>query len=161
MCRSLLVLAVAGSLAWPLALTAAESELADIVRERHEKFERMGEAFEDMERESHRPEPDAGLLARNADQIDTWAHEQLGWFPAGTGPEDGFKTKAKQEIWTDSERFNSLQTEFIAEAGKLKLIAAGGDASAIAAQVEKTGAVCSECHEVYRKQFSLFSIFGF
>ena len=144
-----------------LSAFAAAPEIEQIMKERHENFEHMGEAFEDIDREIKRASPDIGRIQRHAGQIDVWAQDQIHWFPVGSGPESGIKTDAKAEIWERPTEFKALQDEFVIEARELKNIADNSPVDMLAAQIHKTGEVCSQCHETYRKKFSLFSIFGF
>ncbi len=153
--------ALMGMVAGSLSALGAESEIKQVMDERHESFEHMGETFEDLEKEIKRKSPDLARIQQNANQIDAWARDQINWFPIGSGPESGFKTDAKAEVWKQPAEFRALQDKFIVEAGALKTIAADGPVEDLATQIEKTGQVCSQCHETYRKQFSLFSIFGF
>ncbi|MEQ9448444.1 MAG: cytochrome c, partial [Rhodospirillaceae bacterium] len=135
--------------------------IAALMAERHEKYERMGEAFDEIDREIKKQSPDRSLIKNHAAQINSWANQQLYWFPEGSGPESGLDTEAKADIWTRPDEFSALQHEFIREAAKLNEAASSADHAHLAERIEATGAVCSQCHEVFRKQFSLFSIFGF
>jgi cytochrome c556 len=156
-----LIVLVVGLTAHPYSVFAAETEIEQVMRERHEKFEHMGEVFEKIDREIKRESPDIKLIQRHSAQIDEWARDQIHWFPKGSGPESGIKTEAKPEIWSMPDEFGALQNAFGVEAGMLKRVAIKGDPAGLVAQIEATGAVCSKCHETYRKKFSLFSIFGF
>ncbi len=153
--------ALVGMIAGSFSAFAAEPEIKQVMNERHENFEHMGEAFEELDKEIKRKSPDMARIQQNASQIDAWARDQIHWFPIGSGPESGLKTEAKAEIWKRPAEFRTLQDEFIVEAGALKTVATDGPVEGLAAQIEKTGEVCSQCHETYRKKFSLFSIFGF
>jgi len=150
---------VAGFVMQPYLVVGAETKIEQVMRERHEKFERMGEAFEEIDKEIGREAPDITLIQQNSVQIDEWAGDQVHWFPEGSGPESGIKTEAKPEIWSMPDEFGALQDAFVVEAGKLKKAAIAGHVDSLASQIEATGAVCSKCHETYRKKFSLFSIF--
>jgi len=84
-------------------------------------------------------------LAQNAAQLP-------GWFPKGSGPESGVKTKAKAEIWSDKAGFKAAADNFKTQATKLDQTVAGGDMDAIKAQFGATRAACKSCHEKYEVQ---------
>jgi cytochrome c556 len=149
-----------GVVVYSFSAHSADPEIERVMKERHEKFERMGEAFDEIDMEIKRSTPDVDLIQKHAVQIDEWAQDQFHWFPEGSGPESGIKTKAKSEIWSRLDDFRGLQEAFVAEAGKLKSAAVERDVTNLASQVHATGEVCSSCHETYRKKSSLFSIFG-
>jgi cytochrome c556 len=143
------------------APAAAQSDTAkQAARDRHEKFEDLGTAFENIEKEAKKSTPDSAKVQRYAAEIETSGKDSINWFPAGSGPGNGFKTKAKAEVWSKPTEFQDLHDKFIAEATKLNQIAATADKAALAVQVHATGEACSECHEHFRKQGGLLSIFG-
>ena len=127
---------------------------------RHDGFEKLGDAFEKLDKQAKKPKPDAAVVQREAAQVLALGKESANWFPAGSGPGNGFKTHARAEVWTQTADFNTLQETFMAAAEKLNQAAAAGDMSVIAAQVEHTGEACGECHKKFRKESSLFSIFS-
>ena len=155
------ILVASLSLTPGLTLAAAPSEVEQIIKERHEKFEQMGEAYDDIDRELKRETPDLSLIQRHAAQIDEWAGDQIHWFPEGSGPDSGIKTEAKAEVWGDAQQFEALQEAFVLEARRFKDAADQGDLANLISRFEATSAVCSECHEKYRNEASIFSIFGF
>jgi cytochrome c556 len=143
-----------------LPALAADPAMRAAAKARHENFEIMGEAFEAIEKEAKKPAPNAGLVQEKAAEIDRLAGEQGNWFPAGSGPKDGIRTKAKPEVWTKPTEFLEIQNRFISEAGKLKVVAGEGDAKALAKQVEATGQACSDCHNEFRSLGGILSLFG-
>ena len=128
--------------------------------DRHENFEDMGTAFEKLEKESKKRSPDPALVKGYVTQIATLGKESTNWFPPGSGPGNGFKTKALAEVWSQPDAFQALQEKFLAEAEKLSQLAPGADNAKLIAQVTATGEACSECHKKFRKESGLFSIFG-
>jgi cytochrome c556 len=72
------------------------------------------------------------------------------WFPAGTGPESGFKTNAKPEIWSDHDGFMKQYDAYAAEADRLVAAAAAGDTGELTGQYYTTGVACANCHKPYR-----------
>ena len=84
---------------------------------------------------------------RNADFVAMLAPVPRNFFGEGT---DKGETKAKAEIWTKREDFDSKMNRMIEEAGKLKLVANNGDFAALRKQVSETGSACKACHDDYR-----------
>ena len=134
---------------------AAEPELgpeqvAALMHERHEDFERMGKAFGAINRELKGGSPDVPLIQRHAASIDGYSRELLTWFPAGSGPETGRETRAKAEIWQDLPTFRQRGEAFRAEAGRFAQAAQGGDVAAIRTAVRPLGESCKNCHDRFR-----------
>ncbi len=146
----------------PVSIMAAEMpDIERAINDRRAKFEQMGEAYDEIDRDLKRSQPDISMIQDHAAQIDEWAGDQIHWFPDGSGPESGIETEARAEIWTDAEQFEALQEAFVLEARRFKDAADQGDLANLISRFEATSAVCSECHEKYRKEASIFSIFGF
>jgi cytochrome c556 len=139
---------------------AAEPAGKEAAHERHHHFEALGDSFETLEKQAKKSKPDAAIVQREAAQVAKLGRQIQLWFPPGSGPGNGFKTHAKAEVWTDMPAFNDLLEKFVVAADQLNQKAAAGDMSVMAAAVEHTGEACSECHKKFRKEKSLFSIFG-
>ncbi|MGB1439953.1 MAG: c-type cytochrome [Luminiphilus sp.] len=71
------------------------------------------------------------------------------------GTEEGM-TRAKPEIWLNTEDFNAKLADFRREAGKLASVAAEGDRAAISAQFGATGKTCKACHDEYKSKDYLY-----
>lgn len=84
---------------------------------------------------------------RNADFVAMLAPVPKAFF--GKGTEKG-ETKAKPEIWTKRDDFESKMNKMIEESSKLKLVANNGDLAALKKQVADTGSACKACHDDYR-----------
>ena len=65
-------------------------------------------------------------------------------------------TRAKPEIWLNTEDFNAKLADFRREAGKLASVAAEGDRAAISAQFGATGKTCKACHDEYKSKDYLY-----
>ncbi len=61
------------------------------------------------------------------------------------------KTDAKPEVWQDWDKFAAAADKLGQESAKLIEVAAGGDMSAIAAQVKMVGKSCGGCHKPFRQ----------
>ncbi len=85
-----------------------------------------------------------------AANIDGLAKKLPGWFPAGTGPSSGEKTKAKAEVWTDPAGFKASAADFAAQAARLNAAAQSGDAEKVQAAFAATRGTCKSCHDKYQ-----------
>ena len=144
------------SLAIILALTAtgaiAASAVETAIATRQAGYKKMGAAFKAINEELKKDAPDAKLIAANAKVLNAQAALIPGWFPKGSGPEAGFKTKAKADIWANPAKFAAAGSKLQAEAAKLQSISAAGDIAAIKGQVRAVGGACKSCHEPFRAE---------
>ncbi len=131
-----------------MAASAAETAIAT----RQAGYKKIGGAFKAINEELRKDAPDTKLIASNAAVINAQAGQVPRWFPAGSGPEAGFKTKAKPAIWSDSAKFGAAAAKFQTEAGKLQTVAAAGNVDGIKAQVRAVGGTCKGCHDSYRAE---------
>ncbi len=91
-------------------------------------------------------------VAMHAGAINSLAKVLVGFFPKGSGPESGAKTRALPKIWAEWDKFKAVPATLAAESAKLVQTAKGGDMKAIGAQfgaMAKAG--CGGCHKPYRK----------
>jgi cytochrome c556 len=118
--------------------------------QRHENFKQQGAAFKAINDELKKDAPDRAVLTSNAVKLKTLTTQLPSWFPKGSGPESGFKTDAKAEVWSDAAGFAAAVNRLQVETSKLQQVAAAGDMAAIRAQVRATGGACKGCHDKYR-----------
>lgn len=88
-------------------------------------------------------------LAAHLDEVaqQPWQH-----FPAGTASgQAARKTEAKAEIWSKPAEWTKAVDSFKAETGKLKQVAANGDAASIKNQFAAVQKTCKSCHDAFRK----------
>lgn len=131
-----------------LAASAAETAIAT----RQAGYKKMGAAFKAINEELRKDAPDAKLIAANARIVNAQAAQVPKWFPKGSGPETGFKTKAKPAIWTEPAKFAAAGANLQAEAAKLQSLSAAGNLDAVKAQVCAVGGACKACHDPYRAE---------
>ena len=94
--------------------------------------------------------PDAAIVKAQTARMAQLAHALPTWFPKGSGPESGAKTRALPIIWTDGPGFSLVQQHLAAEADKLAAAGASGDMSAVGAQFRVVFGACKSCHDKYR-----------
>lgn len=139
--------AVASSTAAPIE---KERALA-LMEERHENYEKIGDAMKVISRELKADSPDLARIRTNADVIAELAPQVKTWFPAGTGPDVG-KTHAKAEIWQNPQDFQAKANDFEKAAAAFQAAARGNDIGAIQAAQADLGKSCKACHDLYREK---------
>ena len=74
----------------------------------------------------------------------------LGWFPRGTGPETGVRTRAKPEIWSNPSGFRLAGAALLVAARELSAAAQSGDVARIRAALPGVTRACGGCHDSFR-----------
>jgi cytochrome c556 len=138
-----------------LAITAggaavAQTAAQNAVAARQAGFKTMGAAFKAVNDELKKGQPDMKAVAAQSRTVNAQAQALAGWFPKGSGPESGAKTKAKAEIWSDAATFAAATRGLQVETAKLQTLAASGDAGAVRSQVRAVGGACGSCHKPFR-----------
>jgi cytochrome c556 len=73
-------------------------------------------------------------------------------FAPGTADGKGWReTTARDQVFSDPERFNALTEEFAREASTLARLAASGDRKTVNDQFLKVAQACKTCHDKYRQ----------
>lgn len=143
------------SLALPMLSAAEDVETQQIIETRQNNYRDLGGALKSIDDQLRRGKIVKTLAVRYAEQLKELADLQHAqeWFPAGTGPDSGIETEAKQEIWTRPEEFNKFRHALPAAAAKLdQLIVSDASIDAIKAQHKAVGKVCAGCHKIYREE---------
>lgn len=148
--RTIILGAVVASVATAPVLAAA----ADVIRTRIAELRELGAQFKNVNDELKKDDPSPMILQISARQIRDVAKNQYGWFPAGSGPEAGVKTKAKPEIWAKPADFKAAQDNFAKQANAFYVVAQKGDIASMKAQVRQLGAACGGCHRTFRAEAS-------
>ena len=132
---------------WALAQDAAGS-----IASRKDHFHQIGTSFKAVMDETHAGSPDWQKIRSNAQMLAQLTSEITTWFPAGSGPESGAKTRAKAEIWTKGADFQEDARLAHAAAQDLLKSASGNDVSVVAASVKALGQRCASCHSEFREK---------
>jgi cytochrome c556 len=140
----------AGLLAMAAAAPLLAATPAEQVRSRIASYRELGAAFKNVNDALRTPQPSLMILQISTRQIAATGRDQYHWFPVGTGPEAGVRTKAKREIWSDGARFKAAQDAFAAQSAALDRAARGGNLTAIRLEARKLGGTCKACHDKYR-----------
>jgi cytochrome c556 len=139
---------VVGLAAGGTALAAVDA--AKVEHDRLENYKKIGGAFKAVNDQLKAEKPDTGVIAAQAHIVRDLAGQIPSWFPAGSGPETGIKTRAKAEIWADKAGFAAAAKGLEAESAKLETLAKAGDIEAIKGQFKATGGACKTCHDKFR-----------
>lgn len=92
---------------------------------------------------------DAKVAAENAELVATMSRLPFDAFGPGT---DKGETRAKPEIWTETDKFKAGAAKLQEEAAKLNAAAKSGNLDAVKAAFGETGKACKACHDAYRKE---------
>ncbi|MEI6440335.1 MAG: cytochrome c [Alphaproteobacteria bacterium] len=141
-------LVVSGSLSFSAAFAAVDPVKS--YETRHAHFHAIYGALQSIMDGLKLEAPDTDAIAMKAQTIEGLAHQIPTWFPAGTGPEGGAKTRAKTEIWTDSVGFAAAAKNLETQSAALQTLAKTGDIAAVQAQAKAVGGACGACHTKFR-----------
>lgn len=133
-----------------LLIPSAIAGTPETIRDRIGGYRAMGAAFKAINDTLRTDAPDLRVVRRGVRTINMAAHHQYRWFPAGSGPESGQRTKARAEIWSNAAGFRTAQDGFAAQARILAAAARTGDVTAIRAEGRKLGGTCKQCHDQFR-----------
>lgn len=138
-------LAVAG-----IVTVAAAQTPADTIRMRQGNYKQMAGAMHGLLEQVKGGSPSIPEIRRHSALILRFAPQVLQWFPAGSGPEAGVRTRARPEIWSDRQGFRTAGARLLVAARRLDAAARSGDLARINAAVPVLSASCGGCHEGYR-----------
>jgi len=135
--------AVAGA-----ALAQAKPEV--LVKQRQAGMTLIGKYFGPLGAMAQGKAPfNAQVVQRNADYLA--ALSQMPWdgFHPSTS---GEKSRAKPELFKETQKVNELAERLQSEVKKLQTAAKGGNEGAIKAQIGAVGKACGACHDAYREK---------
>jgi cytochrome c556 len=145
-------LGVAVLLAAMSGAALAASSAADVIHARQAGYKQLGGAFKGLSDQLSSPSPDKAQVAALSKRVNEIAPQIAGWFPAGSGPEAGVKTRAKAEIWSKRAEFDADAKALAVETAKLAALGAKGDIDAAKAQFKVVGGKCGACHTPFREK---------
>jgi cytochrome c556 len=131
---------------------ADDSPGGKAAHQRHERFEELGDAFKSLNDQLKSGKPNFAEIKGNAAKISTLASQIKDWFPAGSGPQDGKRTDAKAEVWTQPVEFQQAASRFGDTVNALNATIATGDTTAMGASVKTMGGACKSCHDKFRNE---------
>lgn len=129
---------------------AAAQPLVARISDRQANYKQMAAAVKGINDQLHGSSPSVPAIRRNSNVILRFAPQVLRWFPPGTGPEAGVRTRARPEIWSNPGGFTSAGARLLVAARDLDSAARRGDANAIRAAMSGVRRACSNCHDDFR-----------
>ena len=129
---------------------AAGTDIATVMHDRHERYEQIGKAMKGITQELKSSSPSLADVRRHAGLIAGYAPQVITWFPPGSGPETGRRTRAKAEIWQDFDTFRQRAQAFEAEAANFNRVAQTSDVEGMRAAHAELGNACKNCHDRFR-----------
>jgi cytochrome c556 len=130
---------------------AASTEITEAIKSRKSNYKEIGGAFKTLNDEIKTGAPSIDTIQPLAKDLLKRGSMQMNFFPIGSGPDSGEKTRAKAEIWTEQENFRKIHEDFIQSARKLEQAIDAGDISAITSAQKSLGSTCKSCHDRYRE----------
>ena len=136
-----------------LIMTSAVGAAAiDVIAARQQNFKSIGKANKAISDELKNGQPSLVVIQSNAKTLKALSGQLPQWFPAGSGPEAGAKTKALPAIWTQKADFAKAAANFAAAAQALDTAAASGDSARVMAASASLGSACKGCHDTFRSK---------
>jgi cytochrome c556 len=129
---------------------ALAADMSGVIKARQDHYKAIGAASKGIYDELNKPAPQAAVIAGYARQLDQLAPQIPSWFPVGSGPESGVKTRAKAEIWTQPAAFKTAADGFAAAAHHFDATAAGTDIGAMRTEYPALTKTCGNCHTQFR-----------
>lgn len=120
------------------------------IEARQGQLKKMGKAFKTISDQLKADTPDLAQIQTAAAVVPEESATMAEWFPEGTGPDAGVKTKALGIIWDNKADFNDKVVAMQNAAAQLDAAAQGGDVATIATAFKTTGGTCKACHDKYR-----------
>lgn len=93
---------------------------------------------------------DAKVAAENAEVVATMA--KLPWAAFGPGTDQGLPTRAKPEIWRETDKVKAGADKLVADTARLEAAAKSGNLDQLRAAFGATGQTCKACHDAYRTE---------
>lgn len=145
----LLCLAAIGLVGVAVAQSPARSP-AQLIQNRQAGYKQIGAAFRGIQEQVRASEPNLATLRQHTAALARLAPQVSGWFPAGTGPEAGVRTRALPLIWANGHAFRTASVNLVVAARQLDTASRGTDLAAIRAAAQALGRTCGGCHDQFR-----------
>ena len=123
---------------------------AATIQARQGNYKQMAGALKGISDQIRTGSPDIAQIRPRAALIADRAVQLLRWFPRGTGPEAGVRTRAKPEIWSNHQAFLRAGANFLVAARALNRAAASGDLAQVRAALPTVQRACGACHDDFR-----------
>ena len=125
-------------------------EAAARIQTRQANYKQMAAAMKGLGDELRGANPSLAEIRRRTATVARFAPHLLRWFPRGTGPEAGVRTRALPAIWANHEAFTRAGAALVVAARGLDSAARRGDLGAVRAALPRVRGACSGCHDDFR-----------
>lgn len=134
------------------AASAQQPSAADVIKSRQDQMKALGADFRIVSDALKADSPDTAAIAAASQRIADVIKGTNAYYPPGTGPESGLKTRAMAEVWSQNADFNRAGDFSIAEAARFRQAAGSGDATTIRAGFKALTDSCVACHAKFRAE---------
>ncbi|WP_395612894.1 c-type cytochrome [Allosphingosinicella sp.] len=145
----LAVVAVAAICGAAYAQRPAASAAATIAA-RQGNYKQMAAALKGIGDQLRATAPDIAQIRPRAALLADRSVHVLAWFPHGTGPEAGIRTRARPDIWANAAGFRQRGAAFVVAARALNAAARAGDLGQVRTALRDVQRACSACHDDFR-----------
>lgn len=128
----------------------AQRPAAQVIQARQANYKQMAAAVKGINDQLRGGGPDLAAIRPRAALLAHHALRVLRWFPHGSGPQAGVRTRARPEIWSDRAGFERAGARLLVAARAVNQAARSGDVAAIRAAMPALTRACSACHDDYR-----------
>jgi cytochrome c556 len=123
---------------------------AQTIQARQGNYNQFAGALKGISDQLRSGSPDLGQIRQRAALLADRSVLVRRWFPRGTGPEAGVRTRAKAEIWSNPQGFLQAGAAFVVAARALNDAARSGDLARIRAALPAVQRSCGGCHDTFR-----------
>lgn len=117
---------------------------------RQGNYKQMAGALKGIIDQTRAGSPDFGQIRPRAALLADRSVRVLTWFPRGTGPEAGVRTRAKPDIWANWAGFRQAGVNFVVAARALSAAAQSGDVGQVRTALRDVTRACGACHDSFR-----------
>ena len=144
------ILLGAAALAAIATAAYAQRPAAPVIQQRQANYKQMAAAVKGINDQLRSGSPDLAAIRPRAALLANYGVQVLRWFPRGSGPQAGTRTRARPEIWSDWAGFERAGARLLVAARAVNRAAQGGDIAAVRAAMPALTRACSGCHDDYR-----------
>ena len=123
---------------------------AATIQARQGNYKQIAAALKGIGDQLRADSPDLAQIRPRAALIADRSVRVLSWFPRGTGPEAGVRTRARPAIWTNPAGFRQRGATFVVAARALNAAARAGDIAQVRTALRDVSHACSGCHDDFR-----------
>jgi cytochrome c556 len=136
----------------PGAAAPNPAAVQKVVDARVAKYKQLGKANKAIRDDLGEAQPNLANVQANARAIEALARQIPGWFPRGSGQQQGVKTEALPVIWQQTPTFRQRAAGLAGAARQVAAAAASGNIDATRTAANRIGPACKACHDTFREK---------